>query len=147
AMRRIRSVGFLNDPNDLAQALVTVFPFLGLAWRHGRWSRNAFLVLIPASILVYAIYLSRSRAGPLSLLVVVLLSLRKRLGRFASSVAIVALLASLSAFDITGGRGFSMDTSTQGRFAAWSEGLMSWRSSPLFGVGFQNFLDHSDKTA
>jgi len=146
-LRRIRSLGFLNDPNDLAQALVTALPFLGLAWRRGKWLRNLSLVLIPTSLVLYAVYLSRSRGGAFSLLVVVLLSLRKRLGRLGSILVTGVLAASLLAFDITGGRGISMDVSAQGRFAAWSEGLMLWRSSPLFGVGFQNFLDYNDKTA
>lgn len=145
--RRIRSLGYLNDPNDLAQALVSALPFLALAWRRGRHLRNLLLVIIPASVIAYAFYLSRSRGGAISFLVLALLALRRRLGRFSAALLTVALAAVLLAFDITGGRGFSMDESATGRIDAWSQGLLLWRSNPLFGVGYGNFGDYHERTA
>src|ERR1035441_5796192 len=51
APARIRGLGQMNDPNDLALVLVATLPFLGLAWRKGRTVRNVLLLGLPNSII------------------------------------------------------------------------------------------------
>lgn len=147
-LKRIRSLGFLNDPNDLAQALLVMFPFLGLAWRPTRWLRNLFLVLVPMALLFWAIYLTHSRGGMLGLLVLVLLALGTRLGRFSSLILTGAMAVLLLAANFSGGRAFALgDQSVSTRVASWSEGLQMLKSNPILGVGYGAFTDYHERTA
>jgi hypothetical protein len=145
---RIRGLGQMNDPNDLALVLVATLPFLGLAWRKGRTARNVLLLGLPAAFLVYGIYLTRSRGGMLGVLAICFVGLVGRVSRTKALVATAAVAAIFLAANFTGGR--SMSTSEESaaqRMDAWSEGLAMFRSSPVLGVGFQNFTEHHDLTA
>jgi hypothetical protein len=148
-VRRIRGEGFLNDPNDLGQALVMVMPFLALAWRSGRIYQNFFLVIIPGSILFYGLFLTHSRGALVGLGVIVFLATFKKEGkwRLISLVLMGGLVLSAAAF--SGGREYSaQESSAAGRFEAWSDGLQMLRQQPVFGVGYNSFLDyHPELTA
>lgn len=147
-IRRIRSVGFLNDPNDLAQALLLALPLLMATWRRGRFAFNFSLVLIPAAILLYATYLTFSRGALIALAVIVVMAAKERWGFLAASISAgaMALLALLSKIDA--GRGYSTsEASAAGRIDAWSLGLQLLRQHPLAGVGFNQFLEFNDLTA
>jgi hypothetical protein len=144
---RIRSLGFLNDPNDLAQALVAVLPLL-VALRHpGRRFRNLILVWLPAAALVYGVYLTRSRGGILALVAVVFFGLRHRVGRTLSVSLSVVVLAGLLVLGFAQGRAMSLDESAMGRADAWSEGLQMLKASPIWGIGFGFFTEHHNLVA
>lgn len=138
---RVRSLGELNDPNDLAQALVTVLPLAFFAWRRGRWLRNAALVWGPVTLMLYGVYLTRSRGGLLALIVVVFVALQRRLGHVFSLAASGLGGAALLAFGFVGRRSMGMDASALGRIDGWSEGLQMLKASPIWGVGYGNFTD------
>src|SRR4029453_16184935 len=76
---RVRSLGFLNDPNDLAQALVALLPLVVSLREPERRVRNLLFVWIPVAVLLYGIFLTRSRGGLLALLVMLLFALRRRM--------------------------------------------------------------------
>ena len=138
----------MNDPNDLAFVLVAILPFLGLAWREGRTVRNALLLGLPATFLVYGIYLTRSRGGMLGVLAVCFAGLVGRLSRTKALLATTVIAAIFLAANFTGGRTVSTsEESAAGRLDAWSAGLEMFRSSPILGVGFQNFTEHNELTA
>jgi putative inorganic carbon (HCO3(-)) transporter len=145
---RVRGLGEMNDPNDLALVLAAILPFLGLAWRKGRTVRNVLLLGLPASFLVYGIYLTRSRGGMLGILAACFAGLAGRVSRAKALVATAGMAAIFLAANFTGGRAVSSsEESAAHRIDAWSEGLDMFRSSPVLGVGFQNFTDHNDLTA
>lgn len=145
---RIRALGFLNDPNDLGQGLVMTLPLLALAWRRGRRLRNFVLVLVPATVFLIAIYLTHSRGAVFSLLVLVLLATRKRLGNTKAALAGALLIIVGLAANVSGGRAVSgSDDSGEGRLDAWSAGLQMLRGNPVFGVGYNNFTDNNELTA
>jgi len=145
---RVRGLGQMNDPNDLALVLVAFLPFLGLAWRKGRTVRNVLLLGPPAAFLVYGIYLTRSRGGMLGLLAVCFASLVGRLSRTKALLATTVIAGIFLAANFTGGRAMSTsEESSAHRIDAWSEGLDMFRSSPVLGVGFQNFTEHNELTA
>lgn len=145
---RLRYVGVLSDPNDLAQFLLSAASLLPLLWTSGRRLGNTVKVLLPAALLLSGIYLTRSRGALVGLAVLVFLLSYPKLGRkwaiTASGLALVALLL----LNFSGGRAMSAgDSSAQGRIAAWSEGLQMVKSSPLWGVGYNAFSDHNDLVA
>ena len=147
-MIRLHGLGFLSDPNDFAQAIVMVFPLLGLWYLPGRFLRNSVTVFAPAGLMLYAIFLTHSRGALLGLLALLFFGVRKRLGNTKTMilVAIIAIAPSLAQFG--GGRAMSTkEESASQRIEAWYEGFQMLRSNPLFGVGFGNFVDNHYLTA
>ncbi len=144
---RMRSLGFLNDPNDFAQALVAFLPLVVLLRAPGRRLRNLLLVWMPVAVLLYGIYLTRSRGGLLALLVMLLFAFRRRMSRTLSLVLSVVAVLGLVALGATGGRALAKDESGAGRIEAWAEGLEMLKSSPLWGVGFESYTDYHDLVA
>ena len=104
---RLRGVGFLNDPNDLAQMLIIALALLFVAWRQGRVISNSLFVLAPAAILLWAVYLTHSRGALIGLAVFVLMAGYKRFGKVPSLVLTAMLGVAMMALDFTGGRDIS----------------------------------------
>jgi len=145
-LTRIRGAGFLSDPNDLAQILLIALPLAFIAWRRGRVVANFFVVLVPAALLLWTTYLTHSRGGLIALAAVVLMAARKKLGTTASMVLAAVFILGMFALDFTGGRGISAADGAD-RLEAWANGLVMFKSAPLFGVGFNGFTEFNDITA
>jgi putative inorganic carbon (HCO3(-)) transporter len=145
-LTRLRGSGFLTDPNDLAQMLLIALPLIFVAWRRRRVVANLLFVLVPAALLLWAVYLTHSRGALITLTVLVLLVARKRMGSTASAVLTTVFVLGMLALDFTGGRGISA-TEGAGRLEAWANGLEMFKSAPLFGIGFDGFADLHDITA
>src|ERR1700675_643458 len=143
---RLRGVGFLNDPNDLAQILLIALPLLFITWQRRRLVYNSLFVLVPACVLLWAIYLTHSRGALIGLAVLALMAARERLGTTASAVLTGGLVFGMMALDFTGGRGISASEGAD-RLEAWASGLELFKGAPIFGVGFGNFADLNGITA
>jgi O-antigen ligase len=145
-LARIRGLGFNNDPNDLAQFLVTVIALLGIYGRRQRILRNLFVIGLPALFMFYGIYLTHSRGGIVALAVVLLFSFRHRLGATKSTVFAAIFFAVFLALGFSGGRSISANSGSD-RLAAWGAGLGFFKSSPVLGIGFNRFADSYEITA
>ena len=146
-LKRVRATGTLADPNDLAQFLLVVSPFLLLVWQTGRPVLNCFLVILPAAIIGNTVYLTHSRGALVGLGAVAGVGLYRKLGWKGIAIALLIALA-VVASGYGGSRSMSWDEeSAQGRITAWSEGLQMLKHNPLFGVGFRNFTDFHNLTA
>jgi len=145
-LARLRGAGFLNDPNDFAQIILIVLPLLFIAWQKGRRVANALMVLVPAALLLWAIYLTHSRGALIALAILALMAAQKKLGTITSAALIAVLIVGLMALDFTGGRGISAVEGAD-RLEAWASGLEMFKRAPLFGIGFGAFTDFNDITA
>jgi O-antigen ligase/polysaccharide polymerase Wzy-like membrane protein len=139
---RIRNLGFLQDPNDLAQTLVSFLPLLVASRAAGRRWRNALLTWLPVAAIMYAIALTRSRGSIIALGVLLYLALRPRLGQTFSIVLGLLGAAAAIGFGFAGGRALTVDQSAEGRLEAWAEGLEMLKASPVWGVGWGQFTEH-----
>jgi putative inorganic carbon (HCO3(-)) transporter len=127
---RVRGLGQVNDPNDLALVLVATLPFLGLAWRRARTLRNILLVGLPGAFLTYGIFLTRSRGGMLGMLAVFLSGFISHGNRIKALVATALITVVLMGANFTGGREISTsEESAARRIETWSEGLDMFRSN------------------
>jgi O-antigen ligase len=146
-VRRIRALGFLHDPNDLAQALAAALPFVFLEWRSRRPLRNVCLVIAPAAVITGGILLTRSRGGLVALGAMVLASGLYVGSRFLSTFVVAAigltLVPTLAVMRVYA----RADESSLGRVQAWSEGLQMIKSSPVWGVGYGGYTDYSPLVA
>lgn len=146
---RVRSAGFLNDPNDFGQVLVLVLPFLWAFWEKRHSIRNLICVAIPTAILLYAIYLTYSRGALVGLAALLIFVARRRLGTIKVAVLASLLIVAASVADVGfGGREFSTKEESAGeRIEAWYAGLQMLKAKPVFGTGYGNFLQVHPLTA
>lgn len=144
-LRRIRGLGFVKDPNDLAQVLVSFLPLLFL-WRQRSKLVTALLLLPPIVLLVTGMYFTHSRGGALALMATLIIALRRKVGTVPAVVLAGALFLASLAVGWSGGRDVSVEAGGD-RLDAWSVGLELIKHHPLFGVGIDKFADFNDVTA
>jgi O-antigen ligase len=145
---RITYIGFLNDPNDLAMALLMTVPFtMYLAARASSFLfRYAYYAA--AVFIVYGIYLCNSRGSLLALGAMLLVYSVRRFGWVRS--AVVAPLMGLPLIFLGPSRISEIsadEESAAGRVDAWYEGFEMFRSHPIFGIGKGLFTEHNSLTA
>lgn len=145
---RVRGMGFLNDPNDLAQALVFVLALLGATWRTGQLRHNLFYVLAPGATVLYTVALTQSRGAIVGIASLVFFAVRRRIGTLRTTLMLGGLGLIALVGSKFGGRAFSsQERSAEERIEAWTVGFNLIRSYPLFGAGYGNFTDHNGLTA
>lgn len=147
-MWRVRGVGIFSDPNDFAQGLVMCMPMLWWLYRKGAWFRNLLFVGAPLAVMGYCITLTNSRGALLGIASLLFFGIRNALGTMKTILLLGGGGLGAMIIGATGGRGFSSkEESASGRIDAWYEGFQMMKSSPLFGVGYGNFVDHHHLTA
>lgn len=140
AIYRLRGLGVLNDPNDLAQFFVMILPLLWLRWSKNQAANLAF-TLVPAGLLLYGIYLTHSRGGMIAVVAVLLFGFRRKLGLIGSGILTAVALVGMVTLNVSGNRGMTEDDG--GRVAAWATGLEVFKAHPLLGVGVGNFGNYN----
>lgn len=144
---RITYLGFLNDPNDLAMALVMVLPMTLHLARHLKLLFR-LASYAAAGAIAYAVYLTNSRGSVLSMGAMLFLYGILRYGVFKSVIVLPILFAPLIALGPSRMADMSADEdSAEGRIEAWYEGVQLLIMRPLFGVGKGLFADHHGLTA
>ena len=147
-VNRMCGTGIFNDPNDFALILVTAIPmcFCWLTDPAGKAMRPFWLVLL--LFFGYALMLTHSRGGFLALMAgMTALFYLKFGGKKTVLLGLVALPLLLAVF---AGRmtNISADEGTgQTRIQLWSDGLMYFQYSPLFGIGVENYRQFSNHVA
>jgi O-antigen ligase len=144
-LQRLRGLGFLADPNDLGQLMVSLLPLLFL-WRRWNVALDMVIIGIPTALLLTGIYLTHSRGALLALVAVLLVVSRRKIGVIPAAGLAAICLAGFMALGFTGGRSISVDSGAD-RLELWSNGLQMLKHHPFFGVGSGNFTDYSPLTA
>ena len=144
-LRRLRGLGFVNDPNDFAQMMVSLMPAMFL-WRKQSFFANLILLWLPLAVLLGGVYFSHSRGGMLALLVVVLIAARRKFGLVPAAIVSATLMVGLFASGMSGGRDVSMDAGAD-RLDLWYDGMETIKAHPLFGIGLNGFADQFGITA
>jgi hypothetical protein len=144
---RIRALGMMHDPNDLAMGMIVALGLIG-GWWKARPQVRHLLLAATACALVYGVYLTRSRGGAVALVVMVWRFASRRIGRVRALVILVVLGAAMFGLGV-GGRSLSLptDESASDRLVAWTEGLEMLKARPILGVGYGQFVDHHTLTA
>jgi len=138
-LMRIRGLGILDDPNEVAQFLILVIPFFWLQWESGRALRNVVWVIIPTIFFIVGIFMTHSRGGMVALIVILLLGMKDRFGLFAATITACISGAAVLLLNFSGGRPISMAAGAD-RMEFWANGLQLFKSAPVFGIGFGNFV-------
>ncbi len=145
---RIRYVGFLHDPNDLAMALLMTIPMALSFVRRDGSKILGLLALASAGAMLYGIYLTNSRGAIVALASMLAVYSLLRYGWRRSLLMLPVLLAALVIAAPDRIDEISADeASASGRIEAWYEGVQMIKSHPLLGVGRGQFLEHHFRTA
>jgi len=144
---RIQAVGIFSDPNDLALIINSVLPLVVLWLVESKSLLVKIYSFVVVVVLVYATFLTASRGGLLCLgLLAILIFMRK----FGKIVGVGAGLVVMVALVVLGPRMNTIspeEASSYGRLEAWVLGMQLFKESPLFGVGFGNFMEYHFRTA
>lgn len=145
---RITYLGFLNDPNDLAMALIMALP-MGMYLAHTASGFVMRLVYWAAvALLTYALWLCNSRGSFIALCAMALVYSIRRYGAARSVITLPVLLVPLVALAPSRIATISSaEESAAGRVDAWYAGLQMFFSHPMFGVGQGGFTEHHSMTA
>lgn len=144
---RLCGIGLFNDPNDLSMALVMALIVCGYflndpAFRLG----NRILLLAPAVLCVYGIYLTHSRGGMVAALAGLVAFVWARFGR-RNGLLLVCLLLPLLVVAASRGGSDGVDLvdnpedTFQARLMLWSESFDAMRSAPLLGIGHERLVE------
>lgn len=142
---RVRYRGELHDPNEVA--LTISAGALSVLIAFGLRKRSTLAVTLCAAafgMTVAALWMTQSRGGLISMLLVPGVYLVRRYGFRAIFPAVMLAVPVL----LAGGRsGANASMSTQERYEAWATGLSMFKHSPIFGVGARLFNEHHYLTA
>lgn len=143
--QRVRYRGELQDPNEVALAISAGGLSLLVAFlRRKQGVASKAALLAACGLVLTTVMFTQSRGGQVAALLVFFVYLVRRYKLLAFIPAGVLALPLL----LLGGRGgANADMSTMERYEAWSTGLALFRSSPLFGVGPGQFVEHHYLTA
>lgn len=147
---RLRAMGIFNDPNDFALILNAAI-FIGLHLLLEQRRRLLKLAwALPIGALGYALYLTQSRGGFLSLLVGLAVLLFTRI-RWKKALVISAIVLP-ALFAGAGGRLTNIDIenaddTAQGRVQLWQDSLVEFHGAPLFGIGQGNLAEENGMVA
>lgn len=139
---RLCSTGLFNDPNDLCNILVigiVISLFVMIELRRGF---RRLLGLAPICMFLYALKLTYSRGGLITLTAGVMTFVLARFGRKKTLLVAVLLLPIMYVF--FAGRQTTVDVSqdtSQSRIQLWAEGLAVFRQAPLFGIGMDEYVE------
>jgi len=137
---RMRGLGVLKDPNDLAQFLVMLVPLLWIRWQAETHLANLFFVVAPTALLVWGMYLTHSRGGMVALAAILMLAIKNRVNLVTTVLAGALAFGAMMALNFSGNREISLQAGSN-RFMLWGDGLALFKSAPAFGVGYENFAN------
>jgi hypothetical protein len=141
---RVRYLGILEDPNELAWVLTMGLPFCFAFYEERRSASRLTLLIVGLAITATCVIMTKSRSGQLSLLACMALYFIRR---YRGRGAIAALVVGLPILLLGGRSGEEAESSSTERLGCWSEALSMWRENPILGVGSGQFTEHNSLTA
>jgi O-antigen ligase len=143
---RIRGMGMLNDPNVLGHFLLVVLPMLYVSRNESR--PDSPYVIVPITVLfLIGVYWTGSRGAEMGVAAVLGQALIRRFktaGALLSGTIVALLLLAINRFN--GTRTVTVSGGLD-RLAIWSDGLSYFKSSPIWGIGYDNFAEKQGMTA
>ena len=147
---RLRSVGFLNDPNDFGQTIIVVAPWIFVLFLPAASLFSRLALAGPwLALLAYVLTLTHSRGAMLGVAAALVFFFKDKVGRV---MRVLLAAAAVGAFmlGLVGGGDRAMsgkERSASERIDAWNDGISMLKDHPLLGVGYGNFTEHHIRTA
>jgi hypothetical protein len=145
---RLRGSGIFQDPNDFCILLV-VGIILTLYWLTDSESGVLRVLWVgPLFLFLYGLSLTQSRGGLLALLFGLFALLQARFGWRRALVGIGLLLPAVIVVMAGRQTDFSTESGTgQDRLQLWRDGVVLFKTAPVFGIGRDRFAEESGLVA
>jgi O-antigen ligase len=142
---RIYGTGIFNDPNDLGMSFVMVVPFvMMLIGRRETGLMLRALFFVALAIILVALYYTNSRGAVIGLAAAMIsysfLNFRPVRAWLVASILLGAI--TIAAPSRAGEIDFQ-ESSAQSRIQSWAEGWAMLKSSPLIGVGYNQYTEYN----
>jgi len=147
---RLRSIGFLSDPNDFAQTIIVVAPWIFMRFPAGTPGWRQILLASPLLVFfAHILMLTHSRGAILGVAAALAFFFKDKVSKTLTIVLLVCAVGAFFAGMVGGGeRGLSgKEQSASERLDAWNDGIQMLKDNPVFGVGFDRFVEHHIRTA
>ena len=141
---RVRYLGILEDPNELAWVLSMGLPLAFGYWEQKRSAFRGLVVVATLGLAGTCTIMTQSRGGQMAMLATVGVYFVRR---YRARGLITGLVLGLPVLLLGGRSGEGAESSSQERLECWSEALSMFRESPLLGVGAGQFTEHHTLTA
>ena len=140
---RLCGPGIFHDPNDLSLIIVLGCLICLFSFDVASAGLRRYLWIIPIPYFLYALSLTHSRGGLLTFLAGILTYLVTRFGG-RKALTLSLLLAPLGLFLFSGRQtNITLESGTgQDRVQLWSEGMILFWGSPIFGIGMDQYEEH-----
>jgi hypothetical protein len=141
---RVRYLGVLQDPNEMALAICCGLPFAFAFFMRRKSGPRLALVVVGVILVAVCTVMTQSRTGQLVFAAVLGTYFIKRFGWRGALLGVVAALPLL----LLGGReGEEADSSSKERLECWYAGMTMLKTNPGLGVGVKQFTEHHYLTA
>jgi hypothetical protein len=142
---RVRYLGVLEDPNEVALACAMALPFAFAFVELKRTWKTLTLLMFSLVIIAGTVAFTQSRGGQLVFATVLGAYFVKRYGILRGAIVGISMAVPLV---LLGGRsGAEADKSSLERLTAASAGIKMLISSPIWGIGYSQFTKHHNLTA
>jgi hypothetical protein len=142
---RVRYLGVLEDPNDLALATAMSLPFAFAFYQMRRNVVRLAVLVVTVTIIMLEIVFTQSRGGQLTFAAVLGAYFVERFGWKRGAVVGAVLAGPML---LWGGRSDeSADGSTMERLGCACAGIKMLMAEPIRGVGYSQYLEHHGQTA
>lgn len=143
---RIRGLGLLHDPNYFGQYLLILLPMLFVTTKPKGMGMGYLLAVPITLVFLFGIYMTNSRGTALGCVLLIALYLTKRFKRVGLVLSGIVGLGIFAAINLNRARTISISGGVD-RLAIWSDGLSYFKSSPLWGIGYNAFVGRQGMTA
>lgn len=142
-----RYVGIFNDPNDLGMFLVMNIPIVAYLMNQSKNGLMKLLYLSSLFVCLSCIYWTNSRGSLVGAFVVFFSFFYIKYGK-TKSILLAIMSLPVVLFIMSKFRAISSDdASSDSRIEAWYQGVLMFKSHPIFGVGKGQFIEHHIRTA
>jgi hypothetical protein len=141
---RVRYLGVLQDPNDLALATAMAVPFAFAFFEIRRSAPRLLLLVFTVGVVATEIVYTKSRGGQVTFMAVLGAYFLKKYGWKRGVLAGAAVIVPMA---LLGGRSDEASDSTQERLGCACAGIKMFLSYPFTGVGYGQFTQHHNLTA
>jgi O-antigen ligase len=146
---RMYGPGIFQDPNDICVLIVAAGLLLLGRLADTKTGSLRWAWLVPLAILAYGFYLTRSRGGMVALLAGLLVVGVLRWG-WQRALMLGLLLGPFLVAGVLAMRGVDIDShedTGQARIQLWNDGMVMFRSNPVFGVGLNQYSRYAGQVA